>query len=52
MAKKQQILDQMRQKKERLHKLVSESKDVQNKALKMTKAIRADRDAYLKLGQL
>ena len=39
-------------KKEKLYNLCSDSKEIQNKALKMSRAIRADKDAYLKLGSL
>jgi len=51
-SKKQAILDEITQRKETLFGIVQESREVQNKALKMTRIIRADKDAYLKLGNL
>ena len=42
----------MEEKKQRLHNLVSDSKELQNKATKMSRSIRSDKDSYLKLGQL
>ena len=46
------MLDETTRKKVNLFGIVQESREVQNKALKMTRIIRADKDAYLKLGQL
>ena len=50
--KKRRLLEEQNARKESLYQLVHDSKDTQNKALKMTRIIRADRDAYLKLGNL
>lgn len=52
MAIKQRLLAEMGEKQEKLHSLVSDSKELQNKAIKVSKVIRSDKDAYLKLGLL
>ena len=52
LAKKEKLAEEMKSKKEKLYSLVADSKDIQNKAIKMSRAIRSDKDAYLKLGSL
>lgn len=42
----------MNTKKNKLHTLVFESKDTQSKALTISRIIRQDKDAYLKLSNL
>jgi len=46
------MLEELVHRKESLYGIVQDSKEVQNKALKMTRVIRADKEAYLKLGNL
>jgi hypothetical protein len=46
------MLEELLYRKEGLYGIVQDSKEVQNKALKMTRIIRSDKEAYLKLGNL
>jgi len=46
------LIEEMNMKKEKLYSLIQDSKEAQNQAIKMSRAIRADKDAYLKLGSL
>ena len=52
LAKKEEMMKGINAKKERLHGLLGESKDAQNKALSMARIIRADKDSFSKLGNL
>lgn len=52
LARKKTLANELVLKKENLHGLVQDSKQAQNKAMKMTRIIRADKEAYLKLGSL
>ena len=51
-AKKQLLLEQIAAKKAQLYALANDSKDAQNRALKLPKSIQGDKDAHLKLGAL